>query len=235
MSVTPDFVGQRYKDTNTGNIWIANSTTPGDWTLEVQNMQAKWLPHNLKLGEIIGFTSSLGPLTGITQLALLGSLNNESITINSAPDLVTITMDNMQYVIDVQIASNPLLKTISASSLTNIYSTFSISINNTLTSVVFDSLVDFAVGSDFNINQNPALTLISMPVFVPQDGLTMNFTNNALTAACVNSILARCVANPAYASGYIHLQGGTSSAPTGQGIIDKATLNARLAGLAVTN
>lgn len=34
MSVTPDFVGQVYKDTNTGNIWRANSLTQGDWTLE---------------------------------------------------------------------------------------------------------------------------------------------------------------------------------------------------------
>ena len=66
-----------------------------------------------------------------------------------------------------------------------------------------------------------------MPALVPINGVSFNVQNCALTAASVNALLARFVANAAYVSGSIDLSGGTSAAPTGQGITDSATLTGR--------
>lgn len=83
-----------------------------------------------------------------------------------------------------------------------------------------------------SISSCAALTTISLPVFVPRNGQYLAFDGNALSATTVNEILARCVANPAFVSGTLALQGGTNAAPTGQGVTDKATLIGR--GVAVT-
>jgi hypothetical protein len=71
------------------------------------------------------------------------------------------------------------------------------------------------------------LTSVSLPMYLPSNGTSVNFGTDALSAATVNHLLARCVANVAYVSGTVSLNGGTSAAPTGQGIIDKATLIGR--------
>ena len=82
-------------------------------------------------------------------------------------------------------------------------------------------------GAYLQIQNNSGLVTINLPVWVPADGDTQNFDNNALSAATVNHILARGVANPAFVSGALELSGGTNAAPTGQGIADKATLQGR--------
>jgi hypothetical protein len=55
---------------------------------------------------------------------------------------------------------------------------------------------------------------------------TTGFTNCDLDSDGVNSILASCVAN-GLTGGRVDINGGTNAAPTGQGITDKATLQAR--------
>jgi hypothetical protein len=57
MSVTPDFIGQIYKDTATGNLWRANSLTAGDWTLEVVANQITFAS-----GTLTGDWYPMGPL-----------------------------------------------------------------------------------------------------------------------------------------------------------------------------
>lgn len=79
------------------------------------------------------------------------------------------------------------------------------------------------VGGDMFFTSHPSLVSVSLPVFVPTNGKTISFNSGALSATSVNHILARCVAAGLTAS-TIDLSGGTSSAPTGQGIADKATL-----------
>lgn len=101
---------------------------------------------------------------------------------------------------------------------------------NILTRVGYPKLV--TVGGDLLHNLNPLLSEVSFPVFLPTNGTDLNFADNALDASSVNHILARAVANAAYISGTIDTSGGTSSAPTGQGIADKATLIGR--GVTVT-
>lgn len=94
-----------------------------------------------------------------------------------------------------------------------------------LPSVSFPALA--TVGGNVLIELNAGLVTVDIPVFLPFDGQLIFANGNALSAASVNHILARCVANAGYVSGTVDLSGGTNAAPTGQGITDKADLIAR--------
>ena len=82
------------------------------------------------------------------------------------------------------------------------------------------------------IQSNTHLTTVSFPNYVPTNGHADIYTINAFSAATVNAILARYIANAGFVSGSIDISGGTNAAPTGQGITDKATLVTR--GVTVT-
>jgi hypothetical protein len=97
--------------------------------------------------------------------------------------------------------------------------------NTGLTEILLPSFVS-APGS-FSADSCASLVTLSVPSYVPTNGTTQSFSNCALNAASVNAFLARCVANAGFVSGIVDLSGGTSSAPTGQGIADKATLIGR--------
>lgn len=79
----------------------------------------------------------------------------------------------------------------------------------------------------FDLSANSSMTNFSAPLWLPTNPANINFTNCALNAASVNHILARCVANAALVTGTVNLGGGTSAAPTGQGVTDKNTLISR--------
>jgi hypothetical protein len=242
MSVTPDFVGQRYKDTNTGNIWIANSTTPGDWTLEVQNMQVKWEPHSSKLATLTAFVaypnlSETECLSGITELSFEQS-QLLFITIITAPDVQVIQASNLTDVIDCETDASYGIVIDDCGSLTSISfpllavcnGAIGIRFCSNLTSISLPSLVSMPNSEGyygFQFQQNPLLETIDVSSYVPLNGASVNCEGCKLVAASVNQILAVHVANPAYVSGVINLSGGTTSAPTGQGITDKATLIGR--------
>jgi len=81
-----------------------------------------------------------------------------------------------------------------------------------------------SVNANFNCYSNSSLTAVDLSSYLPTNDTHQNFFNCALTAASVNHILARCVANPAYVSGFVRLGGGANAAPTGQGITDTAIL-----------
>lgn len=241
MSVTPDFIGQRYKDTNTGNIWIANSTTPGDWTLEVQNFEIEWEPKAVKAGEILNFFSNYDAAAGapgITDLTLKQVTLYDTIQLENSVDIVSISLPNLvaasqrlQFAYNTVLVSfsAPLLQTVgknldvsSCPSLSSvnlpslISADMGITLNDcNLTSVNLPNLVHCATGSNgISVGGNVGLTTLNIPVYVPVDG--ENFTGNdcAFSTAMVDSILARFVANAAYISGTIRLNGGTNGAPT---------------------
>lgn len=71
------------------------------------------------------------------------------------------------------------------------------------------------------------LSSVSFPNYLPTNGSAINFSAAALSQVSVDHVLARAVANAAYVSGTITLDGGTSSTPSGAGLADKATLIAR--------
>ncbi len=102
--------------------------------------------------------------------------------------------------------------------------------NNQTTSFAFASLVTV---NSMAISGFTALTTITLNAAAElQDGKNYDFTANALNAATVNAILAAGVRNAAYNTGTLELDGGTNAAPTGQGILDAATLTGR--GVTVT-
>jgi hypothetical protein len=94
--------------------------------------------------------------------------------------------------------------------------------NSLMESYSFDSLVTVTTG--VFANDCPALTSVYFPNLLPTNGTAVDITNGALTAASVNHVLARGIANAGFVNGSILLNGGTSAAPSGQGIVDKADL-----------
>lgn len=77
------------------------------------------------------------------------------------------------------------------------------------------------------ITADPLLTTINLPVFVPTPNKTYNWGISQINAVSVNNFLARCVANAAFTSGTISFNAAGVAAPTGQGLIDKTTLQVR--------
>ena len=93
-----------------------------------------------------------------------------------------------------------------------------------ITAVSLPSLTTVGLsGNTFDTQGCTLLQTISVPVWLPTDGLIINCAGCALNAASVNQILARCVAS-GVTTCTIDLSGGTNAAPSGQGITDKADL-----------
>ncbi len=170
-------------------------------------------PTNL-LDKIGLFT--FGNLTGITSASLTMTTSGAGFDIESTTQLTSIVWPN--------------LVSVDPDGLQDGFIT--ITGNSHLTTLTFSALVTTNVNTDFTITNNPLLTVISLPRYVPQVGTRLKFQGNKLTAATVNAILARCVAAVGFTSGVVTLNGGTSAAPTGQGLTDKVTLITR--GITVT-
>lgn len=98
-----------------------------------------------------------------------------------------------------------------------------------LTTASFPSLV--SVFGDISFPSCTVLNSVTFTNFVFANGRTFQIDNCALSAASVNHLLARLVASGT-TSAALDTSNGTSSAPTGQGIADKAA--AILAGNTVS-
>lgn len=203
MSVTPDFIGQIYKDTNTGNLWRANSLTPGDWTLELQNMQVFWTPRNQKLSELMDWQAYFEDMSVITDITLtithsLGSIyfaEQSGLRSISCPNLVDVDVSGLQNGINIESCPN-------------------------LTSVSLPVLIDSQGG--LLIDDCPLLTTVDLSNWIPRHSIPYNvgfrFRNDALNVATVDSILARCVADATFTTGdFVYLDGGTSASPSSVG------------------
>lgn len=205
-----------FPDLSTWKSVVAYLLSAGGGGGNVQDMQVAWTPTNLKLGQEMGFVAdptfgSQPSLAGITSLTLQQTTTSGFFDIEKASDLLTI--------------SAPNLTSISGASASNY---FAVQLNPVLTSVDFPVLTTTSF-VNLLINGNPNLVTINIPNYLPTAGLGIDFHNNALNAASVNMLLARCVAVPTYgnAAEVIFLNGGTNAAPSGQGIADKATLIGR--------
>lgn len=166
-----------------------------------------------------------------------------SIYVNACDVLETVSFPNLVNVGEsVTVTSCPLLTTINFNSLEKCgffnddpssgYFELSFSFNNALTSISLPAFVDFddpsqASFTQVSIENNPLLTTVSMPAFLPNNGISVLFRTNALNQASVDHILARCVANAAFVSGVVRLNGGTNATPSAGGLADKATLIGR--------
>ena len=94
-----------------------------------------------------------------------------------------------------------------------------------LASVSLPALTSSTTG--VTIENNAALTTVSLPLVVPGSGQVFNFSGNALTQACVNAILEQFAAVTAWSSGTLDLNGGTNAAPSGGGAAAVTTLQGR--------
>lgn len=80
-----------------------------------------------------------------------------------------------------------------------------------------------AMSGDLQSGNDPLLQSWNAPNVIFRDGMVILFTGAALDAASINQILARGVASGVTTCDF-ELAGGTNAAPSGQGIVDKATL-----------
>jgi hypothetical protein len=91
--------------------------------------------------------------------------------------------------------------------------------NATLKDVQIPSVVQF--DHNFHIHTNPELRSINAPNAILSSDV--NCSGCSLDETSINQILARCVVSANNITS-INLSGGSNAAPTGQGLIDKATL-----------
>lgn len=203
-----------------------------------QDMQVAWTPTTAKLGEDIGYY--IGADIPETDLVFSAATSGSGFQLFLGPTTKTLSFPNLVSIdplgvsftgLSVGLATNmtsisaPLLSIIGGAGLL-------IQGLSSITSLSFPSLTH--VLSGITIKLNPLLTTISIPSYNVLNTETFDFSGNALTASTVNAILARLVLNPGYVSGVLDLSGGTNAAPTGQGIVDKATLIGRIPGVTVT-
>lgn len=207
-------------------------------------------PDNDLLFSQLGLDGSQGfnSLSGITEVTVnLASALEAYYDFQQCTQLVALNLPNMVTfgagtlgACYFYIASCPNFTTLSAPLMTIIHS---FNVFNTslllddlasLVTLSFPSLVSI-IGSVEVIN-NPALVNVSFPVWLPEPGANVYFYSNALSAASVNHILARCVASPTWGDlgEEVDVSFGTNAAPSGQGLVDKATLIGRGASV-VTN
>lgn len=191
---------------------------PGPGGCTYQDMQVAWTPANLKLGENIGFFTFgdfVDPIPNIVFQATTSASgydleSNTQILSVSWPNLVSVDPSNVQggYILlrgltNLASCSAPLLQTSSG---------FAITSGSALTSLSLPSLLT----ADLFIAGNALLTSVSVPLWKPTIGRTVDLTINALDTASIDHILSRCVAQANYglANEHISLNAGTNSAPS---------------------
>jgi len=109
-----------------------------------------------------------------------------------------------------------------------------------ITSFSLSTAVNYSyIGNlNYNIKNNPNLTSLTLGTIGTlknisiNSGFQLNLSGNALDVASVNAVLALLVSldgtnGTTLFTSNVSLNGGTNAAPTGQGLIDKATLQAR--------
>lgn len=239
--VTPDYVGQYYRDTSTGNIWKSTGATSADWSLQVQDSGFAWNPTSVKLLSATGFiTTWWGSdcLPGVTNLVLdfKNQASYDSIHIDSPIDLETLNIKNLPSVsngADLVVKKGSSLVSFICDELTNfgsggiaitdLVNLLSISLKNlencegglVITGCASLNSLDLSalVTSQITVSSCPALQTIVLPLWLPQNAVH-GFTGLGLNLASVDNILARGVANAEFTSGTIDLRGGTSVTPT---------------------
>lgn len=203
------------------------------------------LPSLTSIGAAAVGSLSLGGNTAMTTLntPVLATLNGDldisgcsALTSASFPALTSIPFTlNAHDCTSLVSFSAPILASISDQCWLY-FNPAMTSVNlNSLTSVGLDLLFNgcgcvgislpalASVGGNAATQNSASLVNWSTPNWLPTDGTVLFGDGCAFNAASVNGILARYVA-AANTGSTIDLSGGTSAAPTGQGIIDKAAL-----------
>jgi hypothetical protein len=169
-----------------------------------------------------------------TQMTFTGTTTVAGYDLGNTSTPQNITLLNL-YQIDpncvqqggLEVYGNSALIDFSAAKLITCCGTLAIYNNDSLTSINLNSL---QTAGDM-LFSGAALSSLSLPALVPQDGMPFDASGAPLDQTSVDGILARFVANGSYATGIVNL-GGDCSAPSGAGYADAATLVGR--GVTVT-
>lgn len=187
--------------------------------------------------------SGMADMTAIN-FPVLTSTNGQT-SVNNNPKLTTISFPVLTSVnTEFDVAGNATLVSLSCPVLTDILGgDFDNTNNPLLTSESFPLLTSVggswygsgnsslatldlpqfqSLGGDFGWS-NTGLVTVNVPMILFPDGWNVQFNGGHLNEASVNHILSKLVAS-GVSTDSIDLSGGTNSPPTGQGLIDKATL-----------
>lgn len=211
-SVTPQFIGQLYHDTTADTYYRSTGLTSADWVaisggggppLMVSVPAGKEQSFGLALfGDVPGLTSFVW--NGVHTLAGFDLSYTVSLTSLSFPNLIDVDPTNSQggY---MNLSYHAALVSISLPLLTTVAGTLS-------------------------AHDNPLLTTLDVPSWVPTDSTTYNLSNNAFVSTTVELLLRRFVlASVSLCT--ILLNGGTNAGVASlnaQGQADAATLGAQL-------
>lgn len=154
------------------------------------------------------------------QRIIFSGTSLEDVQITNCPALVLITLTAVAQIDTFVVTNCDALPSISFPAVVTVVN--GIAIQNCAALVSCD-LGTGLYGMVVNFDGNGVLATVALTAFSFTNGTNVTFMNCALTAASVNHILARCVASGLTTS-TIDLSGGTSAAPSGQGILDAATL-----------
>lgn len=126
-----------------------------------QDMQIAWTPGNLKLGELLGFsTLGNGPnLVGITTLTP-GQSTLVSLSISAAPNLTTVSGPSVTSAGTIGFTNDDALVSFSLPLLATVAHDFTIGFANALTTVSLPSLT--SVGGGFSVFNAPLLTTLTI-------------------------------------------------------------------------
>lgn len=177
------------------------------------------------VGGILEFANNPN-LTTINMAALttVGAVTADDLAISTCPNLTSINFNSLVHVDQTLGINGTALKVISLPALTNVGEDLTLggfSPNNSLTSISLPVFVSF--NGNLGCGGQPLLSSFNAPSIIFTDGVVIGLNNCALNAASVNQVLARGVASGVTTCTF-ELAGGTNAAPTGQGILDKATL-----------
>lgn len=210
---------------------IANAHGGDGVGCDYQDMQIGWADAALNLGEKLGFTATVN-MTGITSLTFRQAAIVNAINFQNQTALLSVDFPNLlSFAVHVDIFNCGNVASITMPSLQDIAATGGRLLIG-LTGISSISLPALNSAYYIQIYNNASLTSLSIPVLIPSNGDTLNLTGNALSQASVDHVLAVCVAALGFTSGQVALTGGTNSAPSAAGLINKATLIGR--GVTVT-
>ena len=165
---------------------------------------------------LTSIATTLGTSTSI------GLYNNNGLTSVLFPSLTATGTFNVTNCNAVTSINLPAL----------ISSCFNITGNNALISLSFPSLTTLTIGyplstTSCNVNSNPNLTAMQMDNLTSFTASGIDFEQNKFPTPVINYLLAKFVSvSPPIINRSFYLNQVISAPPTGQGLVDKATLQA---------
>jgi hypothetical protein len=208
---------------NLTSIGLASSGASFGLTLSVASLVNMSLP---KLSSVAAATSifcNFGPVNFSAPLLIAtdGDIDFDNNTLLASLSLPAYQTNGELF----DLHNCTALTTLSLPSLVSVVDTLRFDGCTALTSVSCPSLTTISnIGlNPFGSANCPLLTSTNFPVLICLDGLIYDLSGCTLNAASVNQLLARGVASGTTSADY-ELNTPGNAAPTGQGIVDKATL-----------